>query len=205
MGTWKMAYADFLTALMAFFLMLWLVTGVPPEDRAAIAAEFNGDRAAPVDIASAKDSEISRLFSALTLAEGLAAAGNSVILTRTPDAVRLDLVDRDARPLFKTGDGTLTPYGEALVAAAGRVLAGLPNAISIEGHTDAFSVAATDYTNWELSADRAGQARRMLVETGVLADRFRAVSGLADTLPLNPGEPHAAANRRVSLLIHTGS
>lgn len=200
-----MAYADFLTALMAFFLMLWLVTGVTPEDRASIAAQFNSDGGLPLASVVAEDTEITRLFSVLTLADSLAAAGNSVILTRLPDAVRLDLVDRDARPLFKTGDGSLTPYGESLVAAAGGVLAGLPNALSVEGHTDAFGVASADYSNWELSAGRAGEARRTLVASGVDPGRFRAVSGLADTTPLNPGEPHAAANRRVSLLIHTGS
>ncbi len=199
-----MAYADFLTALMAFFLMLWLVTGVTPEDRAEIASQFNGDGAPVAASLMPPDAEITRLFSALTLSEDLSAAGNSVILTRTPDAVRLDLVDRDARPLFKTGDGSLTPYGESLVTAAGAVLSGLPNAISVEGHTDAFGVAAPDFSNWELSAARAGQARRTLVAAGVSPDRFRAVSGRADTVPLNPGEPHAAANRRVSLLVHTG-
>ncbi len=200
-----MAYADFLTALMAFFLMLWLVTGVTPEDRASIAAQFNSEGGLPLAAVAAEDTEITRLFSALKLADSLAAAGNSVILTRLPDAVRLDLVDRDARPLFKTGDGSLTPYGESLVAAAGGVLAGLPNAISVEGHTDAFGLASADYSNWELSSDRAGEARRTLVASGVDPGRFRAVSGRADTIPLNPGEPHAAANRRVSLLIHTGS
>ncbi len=203
LGTWKMAYADFLTALMAFFLMLWLVTGITPEDRAEIAAGFNGHGGLPQASLVAQDPEITRIFSALTLAEGLAAAGNSVVLTRTPDAVRVDLVDREARPLFRTGDGSLTPYGESLVAAAGSALAALPNLISVEGHSDAFAVASPGFTNWELSASRAGEARRALAAAGVSPDRFKAVSGLADTVPLNPGEPHAAANRRVSLLVHT--
>jgi len=202
MGTWKMAYADFLTALMAFFLLMWLVSGVSPEARAAIAAEF---KTKPQEVASpalAVPSEAADLLSLLQLSETLKAAGESVILSVEPDGVRLDLVDTAGRPLFETASGALTPEGAALVTAAAETLAPLSNPLSIEGHTDAFSLTAAGYSNWDLSSDRANEARRLLEAGGVAPARFRAVTGLSDTRPLDPGQPHLARNRRISLKVH---
>lgn len=203
LGTWKMAYADFLTALMAFFLLMWLVSGVSPESRAAIAAEF---KLRPAQTVAAPGGDVpleaGRLFSLLALSEALKAAGDSVVLTAEPDGVRLDLVDTEGRPLFESARGALTPEGRALVEAAAATLAPLPNRLTIEGHTDAFSLAGTGYSNWELSSDRAHEARRLLMAGGVATSRVQAVTGLADTQPLNPGEPHSARNRRISLKVH---
>jgi len=202
MGTWKMAYADFLTALMAFFLLMWLVSGVSPDARAAIAAEFKTKELALAGSAAPAAGEAADLFSLLQLSETLKAAGESVILSVEPDGVRLDLVDTTGRPLFQSASGALTPDGAALVAAAAGTLAALPNPLSIEGHTDAFSLAAAGYSNWDLSSDRANEARRLLEAGGVAAPRFQAVTGLADTKPLEPGQPHLAQNRRISLKVH---
>lgn len=202
MGTWKMAYADFLTALMAFFLLMWLVSGVSPDARAAIAAEFKTKELALAGAENAVPVEAEQLFSLLSLSETLKAAGDSVILSVEPDGVRLDLVDTAGRPLFESASGALTPEGAALVAAAGKTLASLTNSVSIEGHTDAFNLAAAGYSNWELSSDRANQARRLLEAGGVAPDRFLAVTGLSDTKPLDPGQPHLAQNRRISLKVH---
>lgn len=206
MGTWKIAYADFLTALMAFFLLMWLVSGVSPESRAAIAAEFKTQPAeTSVAAASGIPLEADHLFSLLALSEKLREAGDSVVLTAEPDAVRIDLVDTEGRPLFESARGALTPEGQALVAAAAETLSILPNTLSIEGHTDAFTLAATGYSNWELSSDRANEARRLLEAGGIDPARIRAVTGLSDTQPLNPGEPHSARNRRISLKVHLGA
>jgi len=88
------------------------------------------------------------------------------------------------------------------VAAAAETLAPLSNPLSIEGHTDAFSLTAAGYSNWELSSDRANEARRLLEAGGVAPARFMAVTGLSDTKPLDPGQPHLAQNRRISLKVH---
>ncbi len=202
MGTWKMAYADFLTALMAFFLLMWLVSGVSPDARAAIAAEFKTKELAPASADRAMPVGAADLLSLLQLSETLKTAGDSVILSVEPDGVRLDLVDTAGRPLFESASGALTPDGAALVAAAGETLARLANPLSIEGHTDAFGLAKAGYSNWELSSDRANEARRLLEAGGVAAGRFQAVTGLADTRPLDPGQPHLAQNRRISLKVH---
>ena len=202
MGTWKMAYADFLTALMAFFLLMWLVGGVSPDARAAIAQQFRIRPAAPASPVPPVPAEAGDLFSHLQLSETLKAAGQSVILTAQPDGIRLDLVDTDGRALFESASGSLTTEGAVLVNAAAQVLAPLSNRLSIEGHTDAFSLTAAGYSNWDLSSDRANQARRILEAGGVATARLIAVSGLSDTRPLYPGQPHLAQNRRISLKIH---
>lgn len=202
MGTWKMAYADFLTALMAFFLLMWLVSGVSPDARATIAAEFKTKHLELAGPAPAVPAEAADLFSLLQLSETLKAAGQSVILSAEPDGVRLDLVDTAGRPLFESASGSLTAEGAALVTAAAETLSTLTNPLSIEGHTDAFSLTAAGYSNWELSSDRANEARRLLEAGGVAPARFMAVTGLSDTKPLDPGQPHLAQNRRISLKVH---
>lgn len=202
MGTWKMAYADFLTALMAFFLLMWLVGGVSPDARAAIAQQFRIRPATPASPALSVPAEAVDLLSHLQLSETLKAAGKSVILTAQPDGIRIDLVDTDGRALFESASGSLTTEGAALVNAAAEALAPLSNRLSIEGHTDAFSLTVAGYTNWDLSSDRANQARRLLEAGGVAPARFMAVTGLSDTRPLYPGQPHLAQNRRISLKIH---
>lgn len=202
LGTWKMAYADFLTALMAFFLLMWLVSGVSPDARAAIAAEFKTRDLAPATAAPPVPSEAADLFSLLQLSETLKAAGESVIISVAPEGVRLDLVDTAGRPLFESASGALTPEGRALVAAMAVTLAPLANPLSIEGHTDAFSLTTTGYSNWDLSSDRANEARRLFEAGGVAPARFAAVTGLADTQPLDSGQPHLAQNRRISLKVH---
>ena len=200
-GTWKLAYADFLTALMAFFLLMWLVTGVSADDRAEIASEFRGK--APPAAASAAASETGDLLALIELSDALRAAGDNIQLTHSVDSVRLDIVDTAGRPLFETGSGALNAEGQSLLAQLAGLLAPLPNAVSIEGHTDAFSMPAAGFSNWDLSSSRANEARRLLSAAGLADARIRAVTGYADTRPLNPGQPHLAANRRISLEVHT--
>lgn len=201
-GTWKLAYADFLTALVAFFLLMWLISGVSKEDRAVIASEFTGKLSSVSAMAEAAPSEAARLLAMLELSESLKAAGDSVQLSADAQGVRIELVDTADRPLFETGSGALTETGAALIRAAGASLAALPYTVSIEGHTDAFSMAGTASSNWELSSARANEARRMLEASGFGTDRVIAVTGFADTRPLSAGQPHLAANRRISLQVH---
>jgi chemotaxis protein MotB len=210
MGTWKLAYADFLTALAAFFLLMWLVSGMSPGARVEIATYFRAadsgkapPAAAAVNLSDrfAASADTERLYAALRLSPELVAAGDSLILTETPDGVRIDLVDRGDRALFTRGDGRLTPAGVALATAVGAALAPFTHSLTIEGHTDAFSGAGGAFSNWDLSAARALDARRALTLAGVDPLRIKAVTGLADTAPLAPGEPHLAANRRISLVL----
>ena len=201
-GTWKLAYADFLTALVAFFMLMWLVSGVSKEDRAVIASEFTGKPVSAAAVAETAPSGAAELLALLQAADGLKAAGESVQLSSDAEGVRIELVDTAGRPLFETGSGALTADGRALVAAAADSLAALPYEISIEGHTDAFSMSGAAASNWELSSQRANEARRALETAGFATERVKAVTGYADTRPLNAGQPHLAANRRISLQVH---
>lgn len=205
MGTWKMAYADFLTALMAFFLLMWMISGVSQAERSEIANYFSDSTPQiATTVPLPEQTERDRLFSALSLDPALQLVGDSLILTKDAQGVRIDLVDRPGRPLFESNVATLTDSGAELVSAAGNALALLKTPISIEGHTDAFTSDQVAYSNWELSSDRANAARRGLLGAGLEATRIQAVSGLSDTKPLLPGQPHLPVNRRVSILVHIG-
>jgi chemotaxis protein MotB len=204
-GTWKMAYADFLTALMAFFLMLWLVSGVSPDSRTMIADYFTGKDTATVSgpLVEIRRSETLRLFERLRTDEALSAAGDNLRIVQEVDGIRLNLVDTESRPLFASESGALTEAGAELTRQLGQAISGLASPVTIEGHTDAFPSLAANRTNWDISSERANAARRILVASGVSDDRVRAVTGLADTRPLNPGEPHLSVNRRISILLHS--
>ncbi len=206
MGNWKMAYADFLTALMAFFLIMWMISGKSPAERSELASYFH-DRpvaesvsvAAPVGL-----SELPDMLKALKTEAILVDAAGSVQISVENDTLRIDLVDSDLTPLFDTGSGRLNQTGRRLASAAGTALAPFSSGLSIEGHTDAFTGANTESSNWDLSSDRANDARRLLVDSGINPTRIRAVTGLADTQPLSAGQPHLSANRRVSILLFAG-
>ena len=204
MGTWKMAYADFLTALMAFFLVMWLVAGVSPASRTLIADYFTGEtsEAGSGPLVDMRPSESARLYNALRKDETLLAAGDSLRLVRETNGVRINLVDSARRPLFASDSGALTETGLTLAHDLGKAISGLTVPLTIEGHTDAFPAGDSNRTNWDISTERATAALRVMTEAGVSADRVRAVTGLADTQPLNPGEPHLSANRRISILLH---
>lgn len=198
-----MAYADFLTALMAFFLLLWLVSGVSPETRAQLADYFHdGETVSGVTMVSIRQTETEQLYNLLANNSALQAAGKSVFMAQEADGVRIDLVDSDRNPLFATDSGAFTASGMALTQSVGETLRGTTAPLTIEGHTDAFAAAGPYRTNWDISSERANTARRALVGAGITPDRIRAVSGLADTRPLNPGQPHLSENRRVSILLH---
>ncbi len=199
MGTWKMAYADFLTALMAFFLLMWLINGVTPEDRAALAEYFNGESAAVTTTAQGTD--IAALARLIESDPVLAEAGANVMVTTSPAHIRINLMDASESPLFDSGHGLLNEKGRELALAAGRAIKPFRFPVKVEGHTDAFPSTHPDYSNWELSSARANAARRAIEAAGVDPARIRSVSGLADTMPLNPGEPHKAANRRISIVL----
>ncbi|MEM6535459.1 MAG: OmpA family protein, partial [Pseudomonadota bacterium] len=131
----------------------------------------------------------------------LASYGASVRVTSDDHWVRIDLTDMAIRPLFETGDGALNGTGEDLVRATARVLAPLSWPVKIEGHTDSIPSETPGYSNWELSADRANSARRILLRNGVNPARFQGVMGLSHTKPLIAEAPHLPANRRISIVL----
>ncbi|MEL7453286.1 MAG: flagellar motor protein MotB [Pseudomonadota bacterium] len=202
-GQWKLAYADFLTALMAFFLLLWLSTESSASQRADIAAYFKGHTEGYALLAQDAPSEALYANVLTQLEENSSLLGllDHIRLSPEEHGLRIELSEAAGKPLFALGDAELNAAGTSLVRAMAHVINPLPGHIRIEGHTDAYSTQGAEITNWDISVDRANAARRVLQHGGVSADRIKSVSGLADTVPLLVNQPHAPANRRISIVL----
>ena len=201
-GTWKLAYADFLTALCAFFLVMWIVHGVSSEDKAELARQF-GANALQTDISAQPEinRSVMQLVEQLKDDPRLKSHGTSVNISVEPGFIRIDLTDMATRPLFASGHGGLNTTGTDLTRAVGHAISLVELPIVIEGHTDSNPSLIPGYSNWEISADRANSARRILEESGVKTARIRGVTGLADTRPLLPESSALPANRRISIVL----
>src|SRR5690606_3810943 len=125
-----------------------------------------------------------------------------MLLDMTPDGLRVQILDRENRPMFDTGSAKLQREMRAILRQLGHVLNRMPNSITITGHTDArqYATGEREYSNWELSADRANAARRELVAGGMDESKVRRVLGLSSTVNLL-SDPFADGNRRISILV----
>jgi len=203
MGTWKLAYADFLTALAAFFLVMWLVKGMPESGRADIADYFEtGAGTSQALAAPERPDAASLLETALLGLPAVRAHASQVAIARTERGVRIDFMDLSDEALFARGTDRATAHGEALMGEIFASLAALPLAVTLEGHTDAFPFQDGTGSNWSLSLARADTARRLAEASGIAPDRLRAVTGYGASRPRLPAEPHHAINRRVTVILH---
>ncbi len=201
LGNWKLAYADFLTALCAFFLVMWIIQVVSSEERQALAQQFGSDPQETLSAPIAAQTPSAQLADALKDNPDLTTFESSLTITSEPHLIRIDLSDMAERPLFETGDGRLNATGEQLTRLVGHAISPLPMQVLIEGHTDAHPSLKPGYSNWELSSDRANSARRLLLEAGVKNERIQGVAGLAHTRPLLRETPEDPANRRISIVL----
>lgn len=126
-----------------------------------------------------------------------------IFMDVTSDGLRIQIVDEKNRPMFESGSAGMPDYAKKLMRVIGKVLAGGGQPLRIEGHTDGkpFPGAASGYTNWELSSDRANAARRELIAGGLEGSRVSQVVGFADSVKLNPEDPNDPMNRRISITI----
>ncbi len=223
-GSWKVAYADFVTAMMAFFLVMWLV--VQSEDvKQAVASYFTDPAAAGKmqgegvlkgtskpkipDIASEKQRELNLLRQAaqqinqmMQANPDLADLREQVEMTMTSRGLKIELIDKnEKKSFFEVGSDNLNKEAIKIIKIIGDELAKLPNKIVIEGHTDSRQYASLDYTNWELSTDRANAARVLLTKSGVKEAQIHGIEGYADRYPKIAGDPFDGRNRRVSILV----
>lgn len=214
-GAWKVAYADFITAMMSLFIVLWLMN-TSDHVRKAVAGYFNDplgrsalsgtDRSGSADNLPITKDNIqqlkARLEKSIRHLNDLKTLSNQIEMTVTPEGLRIELLETRDGSFFQTGSADLNANGRELLRALAQQLGTVPNRISIEGHTDSRPYAGTaNYGNWELSSDRANAARRLMQHTGLRADQVLQVRGYADQrlrLPQNPLDP---SNRRISLIV----
>ena len=216
-GAWKVAYADFVTALMALFIVLWLV-GASREVRESVAGYFRDPRgfhrltgsarAGTGEALSVDEANIRRLREELERAmrrmPELKGLSKYVQFTVTGEGLRIELIENDGGMFFESGSPRPAPAGERMFRLLAEQLRTMPNEIAIEGHTDSrvFRAHAPDaYGNWELSFDRANMARRIMVADGLRADQVAEIRGYADRRALVAGDPANGRNRRVSVVM----
>ncbi|MBI5575354.1 MAG: OmpA family protein [Deltaproteobacteria bacterium] len=229
-GSWKVAYADFVTAMMAFFLLLWLITMAAPEKRARVATYFKhfslfeksgisfmeknaailketgGEISVPNDPygpGGKKKVTREQLGDKLRrdTEERLAGVKNHVMVEVFEGGVRIQLVDMAGGQIFDRGSSAPTPVARQIFKVIAESIQEVPNKIFIEGHTDASSYASNRFTNWELSTERASAARKELEANGLDPDRLARVSGYAATEPLIREDPNDPRNRRISIIL----
>ncbi|MCG5261877.1 motility protein MotB [Cupriavidus gilardii] len=245
--SWKIAYADFMTAMMAFFLVLWLLSTSTPKDLVQVAEYFRtplkvaiagGQKTSEspsvipgggIDPAS-KDGETRRMreddpqslqkrrdqleterLRALKQRLEQLIENNPVLrqfrpqllLDITSEGLRIQILDTQNRPMFRTGKAVVEPYMRDILREIGPVLNEMPNKVSLSGHTDSatYMNGERTYSNWELSADRANASRQELIAGGMQEGKVLRVLGLAATMPLDKQDSLAPVNRRISIVV----
>lgn len=281
-GAWKVAYADFVTAMMAFFLLMWLLNATTEEQRSGIADYF--DPKVPIsqssaggmgmfggdtvfaqsklarnglggagakasagrndkekhEVSSSEDvwskgdasseltgnskptggqggadgkggqsifekkaveveAEVRRQLEQVAPGNGLS---KQVNFKMTDEGLRIDITDKDGVPMFESGSSSPTQKMQQIMQVVGSVVSQLENDVAITGHTDSKPFKSRrNYSNWELSSERAHAARRALVETGFDNGKIKRVEGRADREPLVPEKPDALTNRRIGIVL----
>ncbi|HTI70743.1 MAG TPA: flagellar motor protein MotB [Candidatus Limnocylindria bacterium] len=228
-GAWKVAYADFVTAMMALFLVLWL-TSQDQKIKDAIARSFRNPftsltkestgiisnkemQAVKTTSGNFDSSSVIELNILRKLAEDILKVlqsnpespdDSAMKLDISPDGLRLSLYDRNRKPLFEKGSSKLTPYGEWVFTTLAWQVARFTNTftVELEGHTEAGSVPSVEgMDNWDLTTDRANITRRLLARHDVEPWQIRRVAGFADTQPLPDMDVSDERNRRVTVLL----
>ena len=245
-GAWKVAYADLVTALMAFFLLMWLLNSTSSNTKAGIAGMFqdpdffntekgkailqeyeiqksgilpggtgmkggpDGQGGPTVAVPEEDPGEKERqrmeetaqsIGKAFREDKLLEAFKDQISFEFTAEGLRIQIQDKLAQVLFDSGSAKLKPYTLSILKEIGQELGKLPNQLLIGGHTDAVRYPDQTYTNWELSADRANAARRVLESAGVKPTQVQRVIGYSDRIPLDNRDPADPQNRRISILV----
>ncbi|WP_373085076.1 flagellar motor protein MotB [Sneathiella sp.] len=262
-GAWKVAYADFVTAMMAFFLLLWLLNVTTTEQKEGLSNYFApttssisqsgaggilggqsmqsegaqvSNKGVPSAVSSIKppeegkkddgeatktrDMEEAELLEKLAKIEeisfedarneirqaiakdpDLSGLQDNIIIDMTPEGLRIQIVDQFDESMFESGSAEIKPRIQRLVNMIAKSIENLPNKLSISGHTDSSTYNGGNYSNWELSSDRANASRRALIEAGLKRKRIQKVAGRADTDPLISDDPSNPGNRRISIVL----
>jgi len=226
-GSWKVAYADFVTAMMAFFLLMWLLSMTAPEQRARISTYFKSFSIFEKSGSSFMDKS-SEVFKEAGESKMQADATSTTIVSKPEQlkdnlrgaienklgdikdqimvdifegGVRIQLVDKEGQAMFDVGSAHPTSMAQRILKVIGDSVTTLPNPVSIEGHTDSLTYKSNAYSNWELSTERALTARKELERFGLAPDRITRVAGYASTVPFIKDNPADPRNRRISIIL----
>jgi chemotaxis protein MotB len=214
-GAWKVAYADFVTAMMALFIVLWLMNSSKPIQEAVGGyfrdpngtAQKTGTRLGGAgDAGALKQQDMAKLKEDLMRAMGKMAnfekLNKLIEMTVTPEGLQIELMEDPKGTFFENGKSDPTPIMQNLLKVLSPEAGKLPNPVSIEGHTDSTPYSdSKNYGNWELSTDRANAARRLMEASGIRPDQVVQVRGFADRKLRKPLQPNDASNRRITVLI----
>jgi chemotaxis protein MotB len=214
-GAWKVAYADFVTAMMALFIVLWLLNS-SKQIQVAVGGYFKDPSGTSKKVGSnqtgsgenfslTKDNlpllreELQKNIRRMANFEKLK---GQIDMTITSEGLRIDLMETESGTFFESGKAAPTDNGKELLLMLAQELGKLPNKISIEGHTDSKPFAGKgDYSNWELSADRANAARRLMQSEGLTPKQVLQIRGYADEKLRKPDVPFDPSNRRISVIV----
>jgi chemotaxis protein MotB len=229
-GSWKVAYADFVTAMMALFLTLWLTSQdekikeavqrsftnpfssltkessgiIPQKDTPAVSANRSGnfDSSSAVELAMLRRLS-DDLLKALQKEVDEPDTEPPTRLDLTSEGLRISIFDRSRKPIFKSQNAEFTPYGDWVMSTlAWQISLYASFTVEVEGHTESGrQPMSADYGDWEISSDRASAARRKLIEHGVSSGQIRKVAGFADTIPMPQTTPEDESNRRITLML----
>ena len=214
-GAWKVAYADFVTAMMALFIVLWLMNS-SQKIREAVAGYFrdprgyghqpgSGQAGSGEGVAVGRDDMHQlqqKLANAIEGIPELQEVRDYVKLSVSGEGLRVELLEADREMFFATGNARPTGSGEELLGLLARELGRLPNDVVIEGHTDSRPYSSqSGYSNWELSADRANAARKLMETSGLRPNQVVQIRGFADRNLRDPSKPDEPSNRRVTVIV----
>ena len=214
-GAWKVAYADFVTAMMALFIVLWLLssseevqkavggyfqdpTGNGAKMGSTLAGSGDGVNVSKDDMSKLKE----KIEGAMKQMPKFNELKNQVKMVVTGEGLRIELLETEDGMFFENGKPRPSESGDELLRTMAEQLSRMPNKVLVEGHTDARPFAEGGlYSNWELSTDRANAARRIMMASGLRADQIAEVRGFADQRLRKPDEPGHASNRRISVIV----
>ena len=214
-GAWKVAYADFVTAMMALFIVLWLLNSSKQvqeavggyfKDPTGTAKKVGSNMVGAGENFTLTRENMPKLKEQLQMAIRQMAdfekLKSHIEMTVTAEGLRIELSESASGTFFDTGSAKLNGDGSEMLITLAQELGQLPNKLSIEGHTDSKPYApSAAYGNWELSSDRANAARRVMQANGVRADQVTQVRGFADQRLRKPDDPLDPSNRRISLIV----
>lgn len=253
-GSWKIAFADFVTAMMAFFLLMWLVASLNKAQKAGISEYFkqpmkvalfggesignrqvnvkgggpniedtdgqvsasnkplNNEKIAAektvIESTKKENKKLEDLKSEINLSmekdPALAGLKKQLLMDVVSDGLRIQLIDNQKKPMFDVGSDKVNPEIQPILANIAKLLNSVSNKVTIQGHTDASpynNPDELDYTNWELSSQRANAARRALIKAGMEENKVMTVTGFSSTVLMDKTNPYNPENRRISIIV----